>query len=207
MGGRLILFCDHGLPRRLWLIYRAQRVVEAFYDSPWPRDDPVHHFGPRYLHGAFEQQGFRGAFATLSRTCADACYYPFANCALTPSPTISCLQVAKKLSTKALDSDEPRFEQALRFLYDVVAPFLVVFFFLLLGTLFEVLYNRWNWVDALFFAFFSISSCGQTPPGSVDDAELLFVSVYLLTGIPLFGNAIGRLANFIMMKFLRIEKE
>jgi hypothetical protein len=41
----------------------------------------------------------------------------------------------------------------------------------------------------------------------VDDAELLFISVYLLTGIPLFGNAIGRLSNFITVKFLRIEFE
>jgi hypothetical protein len=131
----------------------------------------------------------------------------FARCALTPSPSISCLQVAKELSTKALDSDESSFKQALRFLYDVVAPFLVVFFILLLGTLFEILYNQWNWVDALYFAFFSISTCGQTPPGSVDDAELLFVSVYLLTGIPLFGNAIGRLSNFITVKFFRIEEK
>lgn len=131
----------------------------------------------------------------------------FARCALTPSPSISCLQVAKELSTKALDSDESSFKQALRFLYDVVAQFLVVFFILLLGTLFEILYNQWNWVDALYFAFFSISTCGQTPPGSVDDAELLFVSVYLLTGIPLFGNAIGRLSNFITVKFFRIEEK
>ena len=88
LGGRLVLFCAHGLPRRLWLIHRAQRVVEAFYDSPRPCDDLVHHFGPRYLHGALEQQGFRGAFVTVPRTRADACYtfaihplrsYPVAN--------------------------------------------------------------------------------------------------------------------------------
>ena len=77
---------------------------------------------------------------------------------------------------------------------EIILPWLAVAACLLAGTVFQVWYNAWHWVDAYYWSFYSMSTGGQMAPGSVDDIEMAFCVVFMLISVPLFGNAIGVLA-------------
>ena len=78
---------------------------------------------------------------------------------------------------------------------------------LMAGTVFEMAYNDWSFTQAFYFSFFGLSTGGLRAPGTTDDAEMWFLSIWMLLGIPAFAAVVGFVIEGFVSFIAEIEKE
>ena len=69
----------------------------------------------------------------------------------------------------------------------ISAPGLLLAAWIAMGTIFQMNSCGWDFETAFYFSFMAMSTTGQIGPCSMGTVELVFVILYLLTGVPLFG--------------------
>jgi hypothetical protein len=70
-------------------------------------------------------------------------------------------------------------------------PGLLYCTWLAIGTVFQMRHLGWEFERAFYFSFMTMCTGGQIGPGSMDNTELIFLVVYMVTGVPLFMFCIG----------------
>jgi len=75
------------------------------------------------------------------------------------------------------------------------------------GTVWGVLTEGWHPINGLYFSVGALSTGGLEGPalnaqGTIPDAQATFVAFYCLTGIPVFGMALGQFADFFVQRHL-----
>lgn len=181
-------------------------------------NDPTACYGPTWAMALFYsvQMGFHVGFGILAEPDAWAQLFTIVHGFLTIAFVTAALALfvaatgreATKAAAKLLNKAAvPEWgEWLMDFFINVMLPWLGVSSVLFAGTAFQVFYNHWGWMDAFYFSFFSLSTGGQVAPGSLDDVELYSVTLFLIVGIPVFGNAVGQLAEQIAKsRFLTVQ--
>mmetsp|Transcript_34948 Transcript_34948/g.108750 ORF Transcript_34948/g.108750 Transcript_34948/m.108750 type:complete len:412 (+) Transcript_34948:67-1302(+) len=84
------------------------------------------------------------------------------------------------------------------------ASFIVVwtlfFIWMLVGIIFGLAAEKWNFIVSLYFA---VSTCSTAGLQAVtrDDWHVFFAGVYALIGVPLYGGALGTFANLLVDRY------
>ena len=77
---------------------------------------------------------------------------------------------------------------------------------LTVGTLYGVLKEKWTFVTSLYFASAACSTGGLAGP-TPDPAGVWFTAVYSIIGVPLYGAAVGQIAEGLTKRYIQKQQQ
>lgn len=122
------------------------------------------------------------------------------------------LSTQNKVATKRLEElfdPSSRFERFIKLHEEGLLSTIVFILWLLLGILFGMFHEKWDFMTSLYFSVSALSTAGLQAISQDDDLKenfpWLFVSFYCLFGVPLFGLVIGQSANIFIDQYIEAD--